>query len=64
MDDDRPELVMGNQTTARINRAISVPAVLTAPDGRVFEIRKWTPAVSVGSAVTVTLDVFIRMRDA
>jgi len=58
------ELVMGTDTTARINQAISLPTVLKAPDGRLFEIRSWEPSVTVESVVSVKVDAIIRMKDS
>lgn len=63
-EEDKPELVRGTDTTARIDRAISLPTALKAPDGRLFEIRSWEPSVAVGSMVSVKVDVVVRMRDS
>lgn len=63
-DEDKPELVTGTDTTARIDRAISLPTVLKAPDGRLFEILSWEPTVAVGSVVSVKVDAIVRMRDS
>jgi len=63
-DEEEPELVIGNDPAERINRAISLPTILKSPDGRLFEIRSWNPLVLFDSAVSIKLDVVVRMPDS
>lgn len=41
------------------NEAASCPEYLTAPDGRVFHLRAWTPRIAVDEAVSVVAELLV-----
>lgn len=55
-------IVLTTDSKAGIDKAIELPVLLKCPaDGRLFDIIKWEPSVSVGKAITAKVEVIIRV---
>ena len=53
--------VSGRSPKEEIDKAIAVPKVLTSPDGRTFQVRKWEAIVCLGEPVVVRMECSVEV---